>query len=87
MKRARPRNAYLKKSAEATKGTYNHPQNVCVSLLKKFERSYILKTLTVFRIGGQSHCTTSFSPVTSANVRISLKTFLTFSFNPFSTLM
>ena len=87
MKRARPRNAYFKKSAEATKGTYNHPQIVCVSLLKKFERSYILKTLTVFRFGGQSHRTTSFSPVTSANVRISLKTFLAFSFNPFSTLM
>ena len=30
---------------------------------------------------------TSFSPVTSANVGISLQNFLTFSFNPFATLV
>ena len=30
---------------------------------------------------------TSFSPVTSTNVRISPQNFLTFSFNPFPTLM
>ena len=30
---------------------------------------------------------TSFSPVTSTNVKISPQNFLTFSFNPFATLM
>ena len=30
---------------------------------------------------------TNFSPVTSTNVRISPENFLTFSFNPFATLM
>ena len=37
--------------------------------------------------GQQKGPLTSFSPVTSTNVRISLKTFLTFSFNPFASLL
>ena len=44
--------------------------------------------LTLFRIGeGQKGPPTSFSPVTSANVRISTQNFLTFSFNPFDRLV
>ena len=44
--------------------------------------------LTLFRMGeGQKGVPTSFSPVTSANVRISTQNFLTFSFNPFDKLV
>ena len=39
-----------------------------------------------FRIWGKK-TPTSFSPVTSANVDISPKNFLNFSFNPFATLV
>ena len=38
-------------------------------------------------VQGQKDPSTSFSPVTSANVGISLQNFLTFSFNPFATLV
>ena len=43
------------------------------------------KSLTLFRMGGSSP--TSFSPVTSTNVGISSKNFLTFSFNIFATMV
>ena len=43
--------------------------------------------LTLFRMGGQKNPPTSFSPVTPTNVEISPQKFLTFSFNPFATLM
>ena len=44
--------------------------------------------LTLFRMGGGAKDSpTSFSPVTPTNVRISPKNFLTFSFNPFDTLV
>ena len=44
--------------------------------------------LTLFRMGGgQMALTTSFSSVTSVNVGISPQNFLTFSFNPFATLV
>ena len=36
---------------------------------------------------GQEDPSTSFSPVTSTNVGTSLQNFLTFSFNPFATLV
>ena len=39
------------------------------------------------RGGGQKGPPIRFSPVTSANVGISRKNFLTFSFNPFATLV
>ena len=43
-------------------------------------------SLTLLRMGGEQRVPpTSFSPVTSTNVRISPKNFLTFSFNPFAT--
>ena len=43
--------------------------------------------LTLFRIGGGKYSPpTSFSPVTSINVKIRPQTFLTFSFNPFDKL-
>ena len=44
-------------------------------------------TLTLFRMGGGKAPATRFSSVTSANVRISPPNFLTFSFNPFVTLV
>ena len=37
--------------------------------------------------GGQKGPPTSFPPVTSANVEIRPQNFLTFSFNPFATLV
>ena len=37
--------------------------------------------------GGQKGSRTSFSPVTYTNVGISPRNFLTFSFNPFATLV
>ena len=43
--------------------------------------------LTLFRMGDQRTLPTSFSPVTPTNVEISPQKFLTFSFNPFATLM
>ena len=43
--------------------------------------------LTLFRMGVQKVPSTSFSPVTSTNVRISTQNFLTFSFNPFDRLV
>ena len=43
--------------------------------------------LTLFREGGKKPPPTSFSSVTSANVRISSQNFLTFSFNLFATLV
>ena len=36
--------------------------------------------------GGKKASPTSFSPVTSTNVRVSPQDFLTFSFNPFDRL-
>ena len=46
----------------------------------------IAKFLTLFRWGQKSPAT-SFSPVTSTNVGISLQNLLTFSFNPFAALV
>ena len=45
--------------------------------------------LTLFRMGGKKPppFPTSFFPVTSKNVGISLKNYLTSSFNPFATLV
>ena len=44
--------------------------------------------LTLFRMGGgPKKPPTSFSPVTSTNVGINPKNFLTFSFNPFDRLV
>ena len=44
--------------------------------------------LTLFRIrGGKKALPTSFSSVTSTNVEITPQNFLTFSFNPFTTLV
>ena len=37
--------------------------------------------------GGKKPVPTRFSPVTSTKVRVSSQTFLTFSFNPFATVM
>ena len=37
--------------------------------------------------GGAKRPPTSFSPVTSTNVGLSTQNFLTFSFNPFATLV
>ena len=48
----------------------------------------IKSPLTLSRMGGgQKGPPTSFSPVTSTNVRISPQNFLTFSFNPFDRLV
>ena len=49
----------------------------------------IRKALTLFRMGmgAKKRSPTSFSPLTSPNVEISPKNFLTFSFNPFATLV
>ena len=47
-----------------------------------------LYALTLFRMGvGQKGPSTSFSSVTSTNTGIRPQNFLTFSFNPFATLM
>ena len=46
----------------------------------------ILK-LTLFRMGDKKGLPTSFSFLISTNVEISPKNFLTFSFNPFATLV
>ena len=43
--------------------------------------------LTLFRMGGVKRPPTSFSPLTSTNVRISLQNVLNFSFNPFDRLL
>ena len=49
---------------------------------------WTLKTvLTLFKMGGAKSPPTSFSPVTSPNVGISPQNLLTFSFNPFATLV
>ena len=42
---------------------------------------------TLFRMGGAKRPPTNFSPVTSTNVEIRPKNFLTFSFNSFATLV
>ena len=46
-------------------------------------------TLTLFRMGGggKKASPTSFSPVTSTNAGIKPQNFLTFSFNPFATVV
>ena len=54
--------------------------------------SLSIVTLTLFRMGGgrgggKKAPPTSFSPVTSANVGFGSQNFLTFSFNPFTTLV
>ena len=59
-----------------------------MSQVLHFIKNKVYEHLTLFRIGGrQKGPPTSFSPVTSANVRISPKNFLTFSFNPFDRLL
>ena len=51
--------------------------------------SFTTNVLTLFRMGGSQKAPppTSFSPVTSTNVEFGPKNFLTFSFNPFATLV
>ena len=47
-----------------------------------------LNLLTLFRLGGgQKASPTSFFPVTSANIGIGRQNFLTFTFDPFATLV
>ena len=55
---------------------------------------FLWEVLTLYRMGGKkppppspSHPLTSFSPVTTKNVGLSPQNFLTFSFNPFATLL
>ena len=58
--------------------------------VKKAIKNLLIKivSLTLFRMGWpKRHLGTSFSPVTSRNVGISLQNFLTFSFNPLATLV
>ena len=43
--------------------------------------------LTLFRVKGPKRPPTGFFPITSTNVRLSTQNFLTFSFNPFATLV
>ena len=66
------------------------------SIIMKTEVSFLSKLsctligLTLFRMGERgkkSPNPTSFSPVTSTKAGISPQTFLTFSFNPFATLV
>ena len=60
-----------------------------MKLDNEIENIFIEINLTLFRMGGwgKKDPPTSFSPVTSTNVGISLQNFLTFSFNPFATLV
>ena len=50
-------------------------------------RKFHLHSLTLFRMGGQNGPPTSFPPATSTNVGITSQNSLTFSFNPFATLV
>ena len=47
----------------------------------------MFRMLALFRMGGKKAPPTNFSSVTSAIVGISAKNLLTFSFNPFATLV
>ena len=58
-----------------------------VSLLIKRQASDLQPYLTLFRMGGKKAPPTSFSPVTSTNVEFGPQNILTFSFNPFATLV
>ena len=49
-----------------------------------FEQDHLLP---LFRMGGKKALSTSFSLVTSTNLGISPQNFLTFSFDPFVTLV
>ena len=58
----------------------------------KWDKKQNQEQLTLFRMGGglkrpRHPPPSSFSPVTSTNVGISSKNFLTFSFNPFDILV
>ena len=52
-----------------------------------FEAKHIYRYINPIQDGGQKDHPTNFSPVTFANVGISPQDFLTFSFNPFATLV
>ena len=56
-------------------------------LQQKYFHVSITKFLTLFKMGEAKRPPTSFSPVTSTNVGVNLQDFLTFSFNPFATLV
>ena len=59
-------------------------------LKNKLPKMSQAQPLTLFRMGagsGQKGPSTSFSPVTSTNVRFGFQIFLTFSFDPFAILV
>ena len=59
------------------------PENICISFTFT---SHIL-TLFIMRVGVDKKASYQFSPVTTTNVEISPRNFLTFSSNSFATLM
>ena len=70
------------------------PTKNSVFLCNNPKGTLLLPRLTLFRLGGgggggeaKRPTPTSFSPVTSTDVGISPKNFLTFSFNPFDRLV
>ena len=56
------------------------PNNIC-------KKKLIKAPSTLFRMGGKKTPPNNFSPLTSSKVEISLQNFVTFSFNPFATLL
>ena len=72
------------------KSKLNSIETLVSQALIDVEISYeeFLTFFTLFRMEGWQKCLpTSFSPVTSTNVRISSKNFLIFNFNPFDRLV
>ena len=80
---------------DAWHGSEYSPEIICQKIPEYFVViAYKLltkyRTLTLFRMGGggvKKSSVSSFSPVSSENVEISPKNFLTFSFNPFVILV
>ena len=77
-----------KSRATITRGKFCKHIIIKLSLAYSFRKMFFIgQNLTLIRMGGEGPPPTSFSTVTSANVKIGTQNFLTFSFNPFHRLV
>ena len=79
-----------KRAFEAKQKAFFLVSQVLVDLKNKLPKMSQAQPLTLFRMGagsGQKGPPTSFSPVTSTNVRFGSQIFLTFNFDPFAILV
>ena len=78
---------YRHPSKDLTDFNYNYLNKLSENISKEQKSIFLLGDFNPIQDGGKKTPSTSFFPVTSTNVVISPKNFLTFSYNPFITLV